>query len=216
MRVLIADDDAVSRRLLHVMLTKWGYDVIVACDGHEARDVFQLPDPPSLAVLDWQMPGLTGVELCQFLRSVEKTRRTYVLLLTSKDRKEDVVTGLEAGADDYVTKPFATEELRARLHVGVRILQLQAELSDRVHQLETAMANVRLLQGLLPICCYCKKVRNDQNYWQQVESYIMDHSQAQFSHGICPDCYDVMVKPELDQLKKRSGLTAASTCGHHG
>jgi sigma-B regulation protein RsbU (phosphoserine phosphatase) len=211
MRVLIAEDDAVSRRMLQAMLTKWGYDVAVTATGSEALAVFQEPDAPSLAIIDWEMPGMDGVELCQHVRVLEKSRRTYILMLTGKTRKEDVVAGLEAGADDYLAKPFDRDELRARLHVGVRILQLQSELADRVHQLETALANVRLLQGLLPICCYCKKVRNDGNYWQQVETYIMEHSAAQFSHGICPDCYDSVVKPELEALKRKPQEIG---CGH--
>jgi DNA-binding response OmpR family regulator len=211
MRVLIAEDDAVARRLLQGMLTKWGYEVVVASDGSEALFRFQQPDAPTLAVLDWQMPGMSGVEVCRQVRATEMSRRSYILILTSKGSKADIVAGLEGGADDYLTKPFDHEELRARLHVGVRILQLQSELADRVHQLETALANVRLLQGLLPICCYCKKVRNDSNYWQQVETYIMEHSSAQFSHGICPDCYESVVKPELESLRNKDRETC---CGH--
>jgi CheY-like chemotaxis protein len=171
----------------------------------------QQPDAPSLGIFDWQMPGMSGVELCQQVRSREESRHAYLLLLTSKNSKEDIVTGLEAGADDYLAKPFDRDELRARLHVGVRILQLQSELADRVRQLESALDNVKLLHGLLPICCYCKKVRNDSNYWQQVETYIMEHSAAQFSHGICPDCYESVVKPELEALKRKP---QAVCCGH--
>lgn len=105
--------------------------------------------------------------------------------------------GLDAGADDYIIKPFNREELRARVKVGVRILDLQNNLAGRVSELERAMAGVKQLQGLLPICCYCKKIRDDQNYWQQVEGYISRHSEAQFSHGVCPDCFEKIVKPEL-------------------
>jgi YesN/AraC family two-component response regulator len=108
------------------------------------------------------------------------------------------VTALEAGADDYVVKPFDQAELRARLQVGVRVLQLQTELADRVSELETALTNIRVLHGLLPICSYCKNVRDDQNYWQRVESYVESHADVQFSHSICPDCYETEVKPHLD------------------
>jgi sigma-B regulation protein RsbU (phosphoserine phosphatase) len=127
----------------------------------------------------------------------------YLILLTAKGGREDLVTGLEAGANDYVTKPFNREELRARVQVGVRMVELQQSLADRVKALEEALARVKQLQGLLPICSYCKKIRDDQNYWQQVESYIAEHSQAQFSHSICPDCYEKLVKPELDQLRRQ-------------
>jgi DNA-binding response OmpR family regulator len=201
LRILIAEDDAVSRRLLETTLTKWGYEVITTTDGLRAFDVLSQPDAPSLAVLDWMMPGMDGAEVCRRARSLGADRLLYIILLTAKGRKEDIVQGLTAGADDYVIKPFDRSELKARINVGERILRLQAELAARVKELELALANVKLLQGLLPICCYCKKIRNDQNYWQQVDTYISDHSEAQFTHGICPECRDKIVKPELARIK---------------
>lgn len=201
MRVLIAEDDSVSRRLLEATLAKWGYEVIVTTDGLEALEVLRQPEAPSLAILDWMMPGMDGAEVCLRAREMVADRLLYIILLTAKGRKEDVVEGLTAGADDYVVKPFDRAELKARINAGERILRLQAELAARVKELELALANVKLLQGLLPICCYCKKIRNDQNYWQQVDGYIADHSEAQFTHGICPDCRDKIVKPELERLK---------------
>jgi sigma-B regulation protein RsbU (phosphoserine phosphatase) len=200
-RVLIAEDDAVSRHLLEATLTKWGYEVVVTTDGLQALDVLSRPDAPSLAILDWMMPGLDGAQVCLRARAAAGERLLYMILLTAKGRKEDIVEGLTAGADDYVVKPFDRAELKARINAGERILRLQAELAARVKELEFALANVKLLQGLLPICCYCKKIRNDQNYWQQVDSYVADHSEAQFTHGICPDCRDKIVKPELERLK---------------
>ncbi len=201
MRILIAEDDVVSRRLLETTLTKWGYEVISTTDGIQALDALSQPDAPSLAILDWMMPGLDGAEVCRRARSLGTDRLLYIILLTAKGRKEDIVQGLTAGADDYIIKPFDRSELKARINVGERILRLQAELASRVKELELALANVKLLQGLLPICCYCKKIRNDQNYWQQVDTYIADHSEAQFTHGICPECREKIVKPELERLK---------------
>lgn len=201
MRVLIAEDDTVSRRLLEATLQKWGYEVITTTDGLQALDVLSQPDAPSLAILDWMMPGMEGSEVCLRARETVADRLLYIILLTAKGRKEDIVEGLTAGADDYVIKPFDRSELKARINAGERILRLQAELAARVKELELALANVKLLQGLLPICCYCKKIRNDQNYWQQVDTYIADHSEAQFTHGICPECRDKIVKPELERLK---------------
>jgi len=200
-RVLIAEDDAVSRCLLEATLTKWGYEVVTTTDGLQALEVLSQPDAPSLAILDWMMPGLDGAQVCLKARAAAGERLLYLILLTAKGRKEDIVEGLTAGADDYVVKPFDRPELKARMNAGERILRLQAELAARVKELELALANVKLLQGLLPICCYCKKIRNDQNYWQQVDSYVADHSEAQFTHGICPDCRDHIVKPELERLK---------------
>ncbi len=200
MRVLIAEDDAVSRHLLEATLHKWGYEVIVAADGLEALEVLRQPDAPSLAILDWMMPGMDGAEVCLKARELSAGRLLYIILLTAKGRKEDVVEGLTAGADDYIIKPFDRSEMKARMNTGERILRLQAELAARVKELELALANVKLLQGLLPICCYCKRIRNDQNYWQQVDTYVADHSEAQFTHGICPDCRDKIVRPELERL----------------
>ena len=188
MKVLIAEDDPVSRRLLQAALVKWGYEVTVTGNGKEAWDALQTPDAPSLLVLDWLMPEMDGVEVCREARKSEALKSSYIILLTSRGSKEDIVQGLEAGADDYVTKPFDHGELRARVQVGSRVVRLQSALADRVKELEEAMANVKQLQGLLPICCYCKKIRDDGNYWHRVESYITGHANVRFSHGICPDC----------------------------
>jgi DNA-binding response OmpR family regulator len=201
--VLIAEDDPISCRLLEATLARWGYGVEVTRDGIEAWEALQGAQAPSLAILDWMMPGLDGVEVCRRVRAMSNPMPTYLILLTGKGRREDVVMGLEAGADDYVVKPFDREELRARVQVGVRVVTLQQDLAERVQALEDALTRVKQLQGLLPICAYCKKIRNDRNYWQQVESYIIEHSAAQFTHGICPDCYQNIVRPELEKLRRQ-------------
>ncbi len=190
MKVLIAEDDSISRRLLQAALGKWGYDVVVTTNGQEAWKVLQDPDPPNLLILDWLMPQMDGIEICREARKHEALKSAYIILLTSRGSKQDIVQGLEAGADDYVTKPFDHGELRARVQVGARVVGLQKALAERVHQLEEAMNSVKTLQGLLPICCYCKKIRDDGNYWHRVETYIAGHANVRFSHGICPDCSD--------------------------
>ncbi len=200
MRILIAEDDAVSRRMLEVYLTRWGYQVVVANDGAEAWRVLESSDPPKMAILDWMMPVMDGLEVCRKVRESPFASCTYLIILTARGGANDIVRGLEAGADDYVTKPFDGEELRARVSAGMRIVELQSNLADRVRELERALAGVKQLQGLLPICCYCKKIRDDKNYWQQVEGYISSHSEVQFSHGVCPECYEKLVKPELAKL----------------
>jgi sigma-B regulation protein RsbU (phosphoserine phosphatase) len=200
MRILIAEDDLVSRKMLEATLTRWGYEVLVTCDGQAALQALTGPDAPRVAILDWMMPSLDGVDVCRRVREGGVAQPPYVILLTAKGNKEDIVSGLEAGADDYIIKPFDREELRARLQAGLRIITLQNQLAARVRELEEAIARIRTLQGLLPICSYCKRVRNDGDYWQQVESYISDHSDARFSHGICPDCYESVVRPQLQTL----------------
>jgi diguanylate cyclase (GGDEF)-like protein len=130
MRILIADDSIVSRHLLDATLRKWGYDVQVACDGLEAWNYLQANDAPKLAILDWVMPGLTGPEVCRRVRehAQDKDSYTYILLLTSKGLREDLIEGMESGADDYLTKPFDQHELKVRLRAGTRIIDLQREL----------------------------------------------------------------------------------------
>jgi len=110
-----------------------------------------------------------------------------------------VVRGIGAGANDYLTKPFHREELRVRVGVGAQMLALQKALAQRVEELEEALSQVNHLQGMLPICSYCKKIRGDQNYWQRVEDYISDHADVQFSHGICPDCYERVIRDYEEQ-----------------
>jgi DNA-binding response OmpR family regulator len=187
MRILIADDDSVSTMMLERTLERWGFDVEVAHDGIAAWDYICGSQPPALAIVDWMMPGLDGIELCRRIRATALPAPVYVILLTARSSRQDLVAGLEAGADDYLTKPFDPDELRARIHVGQRTLQL--------------IANIKRLTGLLPICSYCKRIRSDHDYWEQVESYITEHTDAFFSHGICPTCWEKVMEefgsPEL-------------------
>ena len=201
MRVVIAEDDAVSRRILETLLRKWGYEVTTTLDGAAAWNALQEPGAPSLTILDIMMPGIDGLELCRRLRRLPNKIPPYIILLTANQGVREIVQGIEAGADDYLTKPYDPDELRVRVQVGARIVELQTNLAERVEQLENARDHVKQLQGILPICSYCKKIRNDLNYWQNVESYVSDHSQAEFSHGICPACYETTVKPQLESLQ---------------
>ena len=197
MRILIAEDDDVSRLELETLLIRHGHEVVAVSDGTEAWEVLQGEDPPLLSVLDWLMEEMDGVEVCRRVRERPGLQNVYLILLTSRGDKEHVLAGLQAGANDYVTKPFDRDELLARVRVGARMIGLQAELTSRVQELEDALARVKQLQGLLPICCYCKSIRDDQNYWHQVETYVKSHSEAEFSHGICPACWEKVVNPQL-------------------
>lgn len=204
MRILIADDERISCRVLEATLTAWGFEIVITRNGSEAWEALQQPDAPRLAILDWMMPGIDGVEICRRVKQLETPIPTYLILLTAKGSKANIVEGLSSGANDYITKPFDRDELRARVNVGVAVVELEQRLAERVAELEAALAHVKLLQGILPICSYCKHVRDDQNYWQTVESYVTSHSEAKFSHSICPSCYDSVVKPQMDALQNRS------------
>ncbi|HEV3083068.1 MAG TPA: response regulator [Gemmataceae bacterium] len=203
MRVLIAEDNSTTRSLLQEALTDWGFEVLAASDGKEAWQQLAHGEAPQLILLDWTMPEMDGIEVCRAVRQLPHFRTNYIILLTARNSPDDVVVGLEAGADDYITKPFEPAELRARLQVGVRIVALQHSLARRVDELENALARVKQLHGLLPICSYCKKIRDDQNYWQQVEAYISSHTDAQFSHGVCPDCYERILRPEMEAFRNK-------------
>jgi sigma-B regulation protein RsbU (phosphoserine phosphatase) len=201
MKILIAEDDPVSRRVLAATLEKFGYAVELATNGAEAWAALQKADASTMAILDWMMPEVDGVEICRRVRALPTATPPYLILLTARSGKSDVVAGLDAGANDYLAKPFETTELRARVRVGAQILELQGNLRTPVNDLEAALSQVKQLQGLLPICSYCKKIRDEQNYWQRVESYLTDHTDVHFSHGICPDCYE-RVAAELTLLKR--------------
>jgi DNA-binding response OmpR family regulator len=202
-RILIAEDDPVSQQLLAAFLSKWEHEPVSCSTGPEAWEALRRPDAPRMAILDWMMPDLEGPQIVRLLREREAATRepTYVILLTALDGPSDIVEGFDAGADDYVTKPFHKDELRARVRVGARMLDLRHRLAERVRELERALAQNRALRGLLPICSYCKKIRDDRNYWTEVESYLSEVSDAEFSHGVCPDCYDRHLRPEMDGIR---------------
>ena len=201
MRILIAEDDLMSGFLLKTTLTNWGHEVIATTDGSQALEILQSDNPPPIAVLDWMMPLLDGAEICRRLRASSEAASIYIIMLTAKGERKDMLDGLAAGADDYLTKPLDAEELKARVGVGVRMVEIQQVLHKKVQELEMALGQVKQLQGILPICSYCKHVRDDQNYWQQVETYVSSHSEAEFSHSICPACYQKEVQPLLDKFK---------------
>jgi DNA-binding response OmpR family regulator len=188
MQVLIAEDDPISGKLLELNLQREGYSVLSTADGGEAWAALTAEGAPKLAILDWMMPVMDGVEICRRLRADESRGYVYVIILTAKNRREDRAEGFRAGADDYLIKPFEVQELRARVAVGKRIIELQCALEARVAELRDALGHVKQLQGLLPICMHCKKIRDDEHTWHQLETYIERHSHAAFTHSLCNDC----------------------------
>jgi DNA-binding response OmpR family regulator len=188
MRILIADDDNTSRSILAGVLTKIGHEIIAVRDGKQAFEELQKPTAPFLAILDWIMPAMDGIEVIQAVRAIPTDKPPYLIMLTSKNDKSDIIEGLQAGADDYLAKPFDVGELQARVEVGKRMIDMRVIVADKILMLNRAMEQINTLQGILPICAFCKKIRNDQGYWDQVEAYVARHSEAEFSHSICPSC----------------------------
>jgi DNA-binding response OmpR family regulator len=203
MKILVADDHRINRKLLLSLLEAENYQPIEACNGKEALDILLKTTEPMVALLDWQMPEMEGIEVCRRVRQRHNGPPLFLFLLTVRDSKHDIVAGLQSGANDYMTKPFNKEELLARVKIGVQMVELQQSLMERVRQLGEALSNVKQLSGLLPICGFCKKIRDDQDYWHQVEDYLAEHSGTQLSHSICPQCFETHVRPQLIQLKER-------------
>ncbi len=194
MKVLVAEDDAVSRLVLVTKLKKLGHEVIATQDGEAAWLAFTLQQP-QLVITDWMMPKLDGLELCRKIRHHEQKKYAYIIMLTALFGKKNLLEGMNAGADDFLNKPLDMDELTAHLRVAERILALQHE--------------VKQLEGLLPICAYCKKIRDEDNEWEAIEGYISKRTDATFSHGYCPTCYKQHVEPQLEQL--RAGRISKST-----
>lgn len=182
MNILLAEDDPVARKVIEAVLTAAGHHVVAAENGLDAWGIWRL-SKQAVVVTDWLMPELDGLELCRRVRAESRPEYTYIILQTSKSGKENYLTAMRAGIDDFVTKPVDPDELQARLGAAERILRLRRELTQ--------------LEGLLPICSYCKRIRDAGNTWQSVERYVGERSGAEFSHGICPECYRKHIEPQL-------------------
>ncbi len=187
MKILTVEDDAVARAVLRQALRRLGHESVEAADGEAAWELLQT-EPVRVIVSDWMMPRTDGLDLCRRVRARAGTDYIYVILLTSRDATEEhQMAATDAGVDDFLTKPLDLAELWTRLRVAERILKYTTQ--------------VRQLEEMLPICSYCKKIRDDQNYWQQLEGYISERTGSDFSHSVCPDCYQRVVLPELEKFK---------------
>ena len=181
MRVLIAEDDSVSRTILKKAVETFGHECLTAEDGDGAWKIFQSTPEVDVVISDWMMPDLDGLELCGKIRARPRTDYTYFILLTAiHTGRDNLRKAMSSGVDDFLTKPLDREAIMMRLRVAERIVEF-------THQ-------IRQLKELIPICMYCKKVRDDSNYWQAVESYIAHYTGSSFSHGICPECFEKHVR----------------------
>jgi DNA-binding response OmpR family regulator len=188
MKIMIVEDDLVSRTVLETTLKREGHDVVSMPDGRQAWDYFDR-EPVRAIISDWMMPDMDGLELCRRVRARAQTPYTYFILLTAiNPSRENLHKAMVEGIDDFLQKPLNKETIWARLHVAKRILHYTTE--------------IRQLQEMLPICMYCKKIREDEDYWKQIEQYIGERTGSGFSHGICPDCYKAVVEPQLEALSK--------------
>ena len=193
MKILAVEDDAVARAVLRQALRRLGHEVVEAEDGEVAWARLE-HEPVRVVVSDWLMPHCDGLELCRRIRAQVGAEYIYFILLTSQGATaQNQEAAADAGVDDFLTKPLVLAELWTRLRVAERILKYTTQ--------------VRQLEEMLPICSYCKKIRDDRNYWQQIEGYISDRTGSDFSHSVCPDCYQAVVIPELDKLHNAPGRT---------
>jgi len=198
MRILIAEDDVTSRAVLAGVLKKSGHEVVETVNGAAAWDALRQPDAARLVILDWMMPDMDGPEVVRRVRAQHTDRPPYIIMLTTRGEKADIVAGLDAGASDYLAKPFDPGELRARVEAGRRLVEMQDALAAKIEELRQALDQVKTLRGIVPICANCKKIRDDKGYWNQVEAYVCQHTEAEFTHGICPECMKTLY-PELGE-----------------
>jgi phosphoserine phosphatase RsbU/P len=203
MNILIAEDDFTSRILLTGILKKEGHAITAVVNGAEAWHALQQPGAPSMVILDWIMPEMDGPEVVRCVRAMHTDRPPFIIMLTSKGEKVDIIAGLEAGANDYMAKPLDPGELRARINVGRRMLEMQDILACKVEELQQALIEIKTLRCIVPVCANCKNIKDEHGRWKPVEAYVRDLSEADLSHDICPDCAKKLYpKYYIDDAKK--------------
>lgn len=197
MIIYVLDDDAINLKLIKTVLNQAGFtNQTLFTNGKEMMEVIGL-NPPDLLLLDIMMPGVSGYDVLEWIKQDSTLSYIPVIMITAAsldDNMEPLARSFELGAMDFISKPFSNLELVQRVKSALRLEKQRQEL-------EAAATQIRSLEKLLPICSYCKKIRSDNNYWQEVEGYISEHTDTIFSHSICPDCYETKVKPEMEKLK---------------
>lgn len=188
MKLLIAEDEYTTRLTVQVILEKWDYRVESVEDGTAAWEILQKPSAPQIAILDWEMPGVDGLELCRRVKMLERQTPIYVILLTARDEQVDILHGFDAGADDYITKPFDENELRARVRVAERLVNIQEELAISNNELRAVLDHVEMLQGSFPVCTECGAVENDEGSWLPLDKYVSEKEDPRMNFVVCPQC----------------------------
>ncbi|MGB3224176.1 MAG: response regulator [Desulforhopalus sp.] len=189
MKILIAEDEFTTRMMVQVSLENWGYRVESVTNGEEAWAKLQKPDAANIAILDWEMPGIDGVEVCRRVKEMGSENPPYVILLTARDSKTDIIRGFDAGADDYMTKPFNNDELRARTRVAEKLVRTQSSLSESVNELREALNQLEMLESGVEICENCKKIYNRYDgEWYSVDDLLEKKNDPHFIIQSCPRC----------------------------
>jgi len=204
-RILAVDDEPINLQLITGHL-KSDYEILTALSGYDAIDLLDKHEI-DLILLDVMMPGMNGFEVCSVIKKDERLADIPVIFITAMDSQDAQLQGLELGGIDYLAKPinFPLLKMRVRNHITLKerndlVKEQRDLLTQKNEQLEAALAQIKRLEGIIPICSYCKKIRDDKNSWQQLEKYISEHSEALFSHGMCPDCVEVQMKEMLHSL----------------
>lgn len=209
-RVLIVDDEPINLRLISVSLSE-EYDILTALNGHEAISRLKQQEV-DLILLDVMMPDISGFDVCRIIKADSRYAEIPVVFLTAMDTPQGERQGLDLGAIDYLSKPVELELLKLRVR-NLTALKLRGDevreqrdlLAIRKEELEAALARVRQLEGIIPICMYCKKIKDDQESWQELEKYITQHSEAMFSHSACPECYEKEMEAIREELPEVPG-----------
>lgn len=189
MKILIAEDEFTTRMMIQVCLENWGYRVESVTNGVEAWDILKKQDAPHIAILDWEMPEIDGVEVCKRVKEMDCENPPYIILLTSRDSKKDIVKGFDAGADDYMTKPFNDDELRARVRVAERLVRTQSSLSETVGELRNALNQLEILDSGVEACGACRKIKNNEDgCWHNFDEIVVGDLDSRFIATICPEC----------------------------